>query len=215
MAGKIIAFEGIDRSGKETQATILYKRVKEKGINVQLISFPNYSSDSSLLVKKYLKGDFGQKSANINPYAAAMFFALDRFLSLESWYPFYQQGGIVICDRYVSSNVAYQASKIKKKIERNRFLDWITSLEYTKLEAPQATLTFFLDISPYLTCSLGQREKTDIHEKDLDYVEKVYFLYKRMSGKRSWRTICCTQGEVVRSVEDISNDIWKLTEPIL
>jgi len=215
MAGKLIVLEGIDRSGKETQAKILYDRLIKEGFWTKLVSFPNYGSESSLLLRKYLNGDFGQKPETVSPYAVAMFYALDRFLSLDSWYSFYQQGGVVVCDRYVSSNVAYQASKIVKKTERNSFLDWVTSLEYTKLGAPQASLTLFLDVSPSLSLKMGQRDSSDIHEENIHYLEKVYNVYKRMAGKRSWATIYCTYGTSIRPIADISNDIWHLVEPIL
>lgn len=215
MAGKLIVFEGIDRSGKETQSKILYDRFVGEDFKVKLISFPNYGSDSSLLLRKYLNGDFGQKPDDVNPYAVAMFYALDRFLSLDDWYPFYQQDGIVIFDRYVSSNVVYQASKLTRKVERNHFIDWVTSLEYTRLRAPQATLTLFLDVSPSVSATMGHRDKKDIHEQDTAYLERVYAMYKRMASKRSWATIYCTYGTEIRPVIDISNDVWSLVKQIL
>lgn len=208
MAGKLIVLEGIDRSGKETQSKILYDKLVKEDFKAKLVSFPNYSSDSSILLRKYLNGNFGQKPEEISPYAVAIFYALDRFLSLDQWYPFYQQGGIIVCDRYVSSNVAYQVSKIIRKTERNNFLDWITSLEYTKLGAPQATLTIFLDVSPSMSLKMGQRDTSDIHETNVSYLEKVYNVYRRMAGKRSWITVPCTYGTTIRSIDDISNDIW-------
>ena len=215
MAGKLIVFEGIDRSGKETQSKILYERLIAAGYSAKLISFPNYSSDSSLLLKRYLNGDFGQKPQDVNSYAVAMFYSLDRFLSLDAWYPFYQEGGIVVCDRYVSSNVVYQASKFTRKVEKNHFIDWITSLEYTRLRAPQASLTLFLDISPSMSLTMGKRDSTDIHEQDTRYLERVYIMYQRMAAKRSWATIPCTKDLEIRSIEDISNDIWDCVVQVL
>ena len=116
MHGLLIVFEGIDGSGKATQSAELVKRLKEAGRQVMHVSFPDYDSPSSALVKMYLHGDFGKNPSDVNPYASSLFYALDRFASYRTkWKNFYQQGGIVIADRYTTSNMVHQMTKPKMR----------------------------------------------------------------------------------------------------
>ena len=108
MAGKLIVIEGLDGSGKATQTQKLYDVLKSKGENVIKVSFPDYDSDSSALVKMYLRGEFGTDPDAVNPYAASSFYAVDRFASYaKNWREFYLNGGIVIADRYTTSNAIH------------------------------------------------------------------------------------------------------------
>ena len=113
MKGKLIIIEGVDSSGKATHAKMLYERLLGENNNVKKVEFPNYSSQSSALVKMYLNGDFGDKPEDVNPYAASVFFAIDRFASYRTlWKNFYDNGGIVVSDRYTMSNMIHQAAKL-------------------------------------------------------------------------------------------------------
>jgi dTMP kinase len=114
--GKLIVLEsGTDSSGKETQTNLLFKRLKEKKINVLKVEYPDYMSDSSSLIKMYLNGDFGKDPYSVNPFAASSFFAVDRYASFKTkWQNFYENGGLIIADRYTTSNMVHQASKIEK-----------------------------------------------------------------------------------------------------
>lgn len=126
MKGKLIVLEGIDGSGKETQSNLLEKKLKEKGREVMHISFPDYESPSSALVKMYLKGDFGKNPEDVNPYAASLFYAVDRFASYRmKWKDFYEKGGIVIADRYTTSNMVHQMTKYEDEVKRKDFLSWL------------------------------------------------------------------------------------------
>ena len=144
--GKLIVIEGSDGSGKATQTRKLYERLRDLEVNVQRVTFPNYESESSALITMYLRGDFGGSAEAVNPYAAATFYAVDRFAGYKDWKNFYEQGGIVLSDRYVGSNMAYQAAKFKKKSERNKFWTWLEDLEFERFKLPRPDLTIFLDM---------------------------------------------------------------------
>ena len=127
MAGKLIVIEGLDSSGKQTQTELLCKALSEKGIPVKKISFPCYDSDSSALVKMYLAGKFGQNAEDVNPYAASSFYAVDRYASFKTdWSEHYNNGGIVVADRYTTSNMIHQAGKISDLVERDKYLKCVT-----------------------------------------------------------------------------------------
>src|SRR5680860_1692538 len=128
--GKIIVIEGIDSSGKATQVKMVYEELINEKYRAMRLEFPNYKSDSSALIKMYLNGEFGEDPQSVNPYGASLFFAADRFASFKSyWEKFYNDGGILILDRYVSSNMIYQAAKIEKSRQRQEYLNWINDLE--------------------------------------------------------------------------------------
>ena len=120
--GKLICIEAGDGSGKETQTNKLFERLQNQNYNVRKISFPNYASESSALIKMYLRGDFGSKPDDVNPYVASTFYAADRYASYKKeWGAFYEQGGIVLADRYTTSNMVHQAVKITNPGEREEF----------------------------------------------------------------------------------------------
>ena len=126
MQGKLFIIEGLDGSGKETQTKKLYERLKEEGYMIKKVEYPNYKSDSSALVKMYLNGDFGKSADDVNAYISSTFFAVDRYASYKTeWQEFYQSGGIILADRYTSSNMIHQASKMENKKERQQFLNWL------------------------------------------------------------------------------------------
>ena len=111
--GRLLVIEGLDGSGKATQAKLLASHLAESGCKVMEITFPDYESDSSALVKMYLSGRFGEKPDDVNPYAASSFYAVDRYASYKTkWGSFYEAGGIVIADRYTTSNAVHQCSKL-------------------------------------------------------------------------------------------------------
>ena len=136
--GKLIVIEGLDGSGKGTQAKLLFETLEKQGRKVKKISFPVYSSDSSALVKMYLAGQFGSKPGDVNAYAASSFYAVDRFASFKSdWGKEYSDDYIIIADRYVTANMIYQASKFDNEEEKNCYLSWINDFEYENKVVPQ------------------------------------------------------------------------------
>ena len=218
MKGKLIVIEGVDSSGKETQTKQLSEKLRELGYRVKMISFPDYESDSSALVKMYLNGDFGTDPNAVSPFAASLFYAADRYASYATkWKKDYEEGSIIICDRYVTSNMIHQAAKIEDGKEKSAFLDWLCDLEYNKLSLPQPCRVFFLDMPPKMSAQLmaertnkitGEAKK-DIHESDFVFLEKSYHNAKYVSEKYAFTEVRCDHNGALRSIEDIGDEILK------
>lgn len=221
MKGKLIVLEGIDGSGKETQSNLLEKKLKEKGRKVMHISFPDYESPSSALVKMYLKGDFGRNPEDVNPYAASLFYAVDRFASYRmKWKDFYEKGGIVIADRYTTSNMVHQMTKYEDEVKRKDFLSWLEKTEYGELELPRPDLVILLDIPLAVSENLvKERAKKggsmDIHEQHLDYLRKCHDAYRQLVALYHWKRIPCTEEGRLRSIEDIGKDVEKAVAAVM
>lgn len=214
--GKLIVIEGSDGSGKATQTRKLYNRLLDLEVNVRRVSFPNYESESSALIRMYLRGDFGGDAEAINPYAVATFYAVDRFANFFEWGKFYREGGIVLSDRYIESNMVYQAAKLTKRGEREKFLKWLEDLEYRRYELPRADLTIFLDMPPEVSAILRrERGREDIHENDAAYMTKVYNTYKELAQRYDWKVVDCAQGNQPRSTTNIFEDVFGYVEGIL
>ena len=140
--GRLLVIEGLDGSGKATQAKLLAAHLAESGRRVMEITFPDYESDSSALVKMYLSGRFGDKPDDVNPYAASSFYAVDRYASYKTkWGSFYEAGGIVIADRYTTSNAVHQCSKLPPE-QWDDFLRWAFDYEYRLLGLPAPDAVF-------------------------------------------------------------------------
>lgn len=216
MKGKLIIIEGVDSSGKATHTKQLYERLVRENYNVKRVEFPNYSSDSSALVKMYLKGDFGSRPEDVNAYAASTFFAIDRYASYKTiWKQFYDDGGIVISDRYTMSNMIHQASKIKEDSEKKAFLEWLWDLEFVKLGIPVPDCVVFLDMPPKHAQLLmkernnkitGQKEK-DIHENDTQYLIDSYNNACSIAKAFNWNYVACTENDKIRDIKAIHEDI--------
>ena len=221
MKGTLIVLEGIDGSGKETQASLLEKKLKEKGREVMHISFPDYKSPSSALVKMYLKGDFGKNPEDVNPYAASLFYAVDRFASYRmKWKGFYQKGGIIIADRYTTSNMVHQMTKYEDKKARKDFLSWLEKTEYEELELPVPDLVILLDIPLAVSENLvkeraRQGGSMDIHEQHLDYLRKCHDAYQELVNLYGWKRIPCTEEGKLRTIEDIGKDVEKAAAEVM
>lgn len=221
MKGTLIVLEGIDGSGKETQASLLEKKLKEKGRKVMHISFPDYESPSSALVKMYLKGDFGKNPEDVNPYAASLFYAVDRFASYRmKWKDFYQKGGIIIADRYTTSNMVHQMTKYEDKKARKDFLSWLEKTEYEELELPVPDLVILLDIPLGVSENLvreraRQGGSMDIHEQHLDYLRKCHDAYQELVSLYGWKRIPCTEEGKLRTIEDIGKDVEKAAAEVM
>ncbi len=132
--GKLIVIEGSDGSGKATQTKKLYDKLVKENKNVKKVEFPNYESESSALIKMYLNGEFGKEPDSVNPYVSSTFYAVDRFASYKKdWEEFYLKGGIIIADRYTTSNMIHQAAKIKDVQAKDNFLNWLWDFEFKNL----------------------------------------------------------------------------------
>lgn len=217
--GKLYVIEsGTDSSGKATQANKLYNRLLKEGFNVMKVEYPDYNSDSSALVKMYLSGQFGTDPNAVNPYACSTFFAVDRFASYKTvWESFYKNGGIVIADRYTTSNMIHQAGKIKDIQEREKYLDWLWDLEFVKMQLPIPDKVLFLDVVPEISSQLMEHRKNkfnnnapkDIHERNLQHLIDSYYNALFVANKYNWCRINCMQGNQLKSIDDIHELIYQ------
>ncbi len=213
MKGKLIVIDGVDASGKETQTKKLFEYLQGKNTNVTKIEFPNYNEASSALIKMYLAGEFGLDANSVNPYAASCFYAVDRFSSYKKhWQSLYNNGQIILADRYVTSNAIHQAVKFNDE-EKDSYLDWLEDFEYNKLALPKPDLVIFLDMPPAFAISLlsnrykGDQSKKDIHERDNNYLQKCYGTAIYACEKLGWCRIECVENGKIKSIEQIHKEI--------
>ncbi len=219
--GIVIVIEGCDGSGKATQTEKLYKKLLSENYKVKKVEYPNYKSDSSALVKMYLKGDFGSNPEDVNPYVSSTFYAVDRFASYKTeWKDFYENGGIILADRYTTANMIHQASKIRNLEEQNKFLDWLWDFEFRTFELPIPDCVVFLDMPPEYSKKLmkerankitGDKLK-DIHEKDYEYLAHSYDNSCNIVEKYKWHRVKCVESEEVKDIELISEEVFNIVK---
>ena len=221
MSAKFIVIEGLDGSGKATQAQRLYDELLRQGKKVMKVSFPDYESDSSALVKMYLRGEFGTSPDAVNPYAASSFYAVDRFASYaKNWREFYLSGGIVIADRYTTSNAIHQCSKLPEA-EWEEFVKWLFDYEYRLMGIPEPCCTIYLRVDPQVSQQLlsqrynSDEGKKDIHERDVEYLSRSRKAADYCAEKLGWKCVECVLGGEMRSIEDISAEILGMTAEII
>lgn len=216
MKGKLFIIEGLDGSGKETQTKKLYDRLKDD-FNIKKVEFPNYKSDSSALVKMYLNGDFGDKAEDVDAYISSTFYAVDRYASYKTeWEDFYLNGGIVLADRYTSSNMIHQASKIEDKKEQEKYLDWLDDLEFNMYGLPRPTKVIFIDMPPEYSQQLMKKRdnkitgqaKKDIHECNAEYLEKSYHNAMDIVKAYNWPIINCVKDGKLLTIDQIHDKIY-------
>ena len=222
--GKLIVIEGTDSSGKETQTKKLYERLANEVEKVRKISFPNYESPACEPVKMYLAGAFGDNALNVNPYPVSTMFAIDRYASYKmDWESFYNAGGIIVTDRYTTSNMVHQASKIENIDEKSKYLGWLEDLEYNKMGIPKPDLVIFLNMPTEMAVKLMEarknkitgEEKKDIHEKDTSYLKKSYDNACDIAKKYNWQEIKCVENKRLKTIEGIGEEIYTLVTEIL
>ncbi len=212
----LIIIEGLDGSGKNTQASLLTQALQEAGEHVRMVSFPNYDSDSSALVKMYLAGEFGKDPEDVNAYAASTFFAVDRYASWkQDWRGFYREGGIIVADRYTTSNAIHQCCKLPRE-KWDKYLDWLTSFEYDLLGIPAPDLVIYLQVDVEDTQKLmnvryhGDENKKDIHEGNVGYLRHAREAAEYCAGKMGWKTVQCHRDGKMRGVSEIHAEVMRL-----
>lgn len=224
MNGKLIIIEsGSDASGKATQSEELLKKLTADGYNVRKVEYPNYKSESSTLVKMYLRGDFGKNADDVDAYIASTFFTADRYASFKTeWEEFYRSGGIVIADRYTTSNMVHQASKMEIE-ERDKYLDWLEDYEYNLFKIPRPDEVIFLNVPVDYSIKLMENRKNkftgedekDIHESDKNYLRKTYENSLYIADKYKWKRVECVKDDQLRTIEDISDEIYEIVKKSL
>ena len=222
--GKLIVIEGTDSSGKETQTKRLFEKLEEKGLKVKKISFPNYDSPACEPVKMYLAGAFGEDAMKVNPYPVSTMYAIDRYASFKTdWEKFYNEDGIIVTDRYVTSNMVHQASKIKDLDEKKQYLNWLEDLEYEKMGIPRPDLVIFLNMPTEMAVKLmAERknkitgeEKKDIHERDKEYLKESHANACKIANTYNWKEIKCSDGERIKTIEEIGEEVFSLVEKVV
>lgn len=222
--GKLIVIEGVDSSGKQTQTEKLYKELLSRNFDVMTVAFPNYKSKSSELVKMYLGGEFGDDPETVNPYTASAFFAVDRVASYKlEWQDKLASDKIIIADRYTTSNMIHQASKIDDIDEKNKFLDWVYDFEYNKLGLPKPDVVIFLDMPvKFAKILMASRPNKidnsmvlDIHEGNEEYLNHSYENAVHVCEKYNWLRIKCVDGERIKSIDEIANEIINAVEQMI
>ena len=221
MAGKLIVFEGTDGSGKSTQFRALCQRLDGMGKEYRKLVFPQYSEPSSALIRMYLGGEFGKNPADVNPYAASAFYAVDRYASLKKvWGRYYEEGGLVLTDRYTTSNAVHQAVKCAR-LDRPAFLRWLDDFEHDKMGLPRPDLVLYLDMPTDKAVELlrsreaATHTQADIHEQDTAYLRRCRTNAGEVARLCGWTVVHCAAGDAPRTVEDIHEEVWQRVRELL
>ena len=237
----LVAIEGIDGAGKGTQAKKLLDRARKEGYTAKLLSFPRYQvTQSSKWIAEYLRGDYGTLQ-EVHPLFAGTLFALDRFESCEEIKGLLSSCDLVITDRYVASNLAYQSARCREGgDDPMKFVDQLRSLEYDIYGLPEPNLTLFLDMpvafSEHLIIERGARGYTaddeivmeileemgkptkgyDIHEENTEYLHAVHEMYYQLIKPPYMDPCevinCQNENGVLRSKDDIAREVWSAVQ---
>ena len=216
--GKLFVIDGTDGSGKQTQFEKLKERLDKDGIEYRTVSFPNYDSPSSSLVKMYLSGEFGTDAQEISPYIASTFYAADRYATFQTGYKkYYEDGGIILADRYTTANMVHQAGKIKDKEEREKFLNWLWDFEFKLYGLPIPTEVFFLNMPTEKALELmkdrknkfDENAKKDIHESNEKHMRDAYEAACDVAKEYNWFEIKCMKDNKLRTIDDIHEEIYE------
>lgn len=217
--GLFILIEGTDGSGKTLQTKILVKRLKKLGHKVQEISFPRYGNKSCALVEDYLNGKFGS-AREVGPYRASMFYALDRYAASFDIKKWLKQSKIIVCNRYVGSNLAHQGGKIRSKTERKKYFAWDYNLEYNIFGIPKPDISIILHVTPKISQELvdkkGEREylhgkRRDIHEDDLNHLSDAEQAYLQIAKTfNDYTLVECVEKNKILQPKIIHQKIWQI-----
>ncbi len=207
--GKFIVFEGIDGSGKTTQAKLLHNYLLKSKVPCAYISFPRYEKSMwGAIVRRYLNGEFGK----LDGYLASLMYAGDRFSASGEIRNWLENGKIVVCDRYVASSIGHQAAKFSKLANRNKFIKWLEDLEYVENDIPREDLVIFLNLSVEFAQKLMKdRKSLDIHESDLEHLKNASLVYCKIAKERNyWEQIDVCGRDILLSKDEIAGNILKV-----
>lgn len=208
-----IAFEGCDGTGKTTQTRLIAARLAADGHKVRRLKFPDYDSLSSGPVRMYLAGELGQMS-DVNPYAASTLYAADRLCSyLSDWKRDYEDGDVIVSDRYVTSNMIFMAARMPAE-QRGQYIDWLTNLEYGILGLPKPDIVIYLDLPVKVSEKLLALRSdatgvgADIHEQDSAYQRAVHAVGRETAKQQGWVTVNCARGGMLLPIDELTDTIY-------
>lgn len=218
--GKLIVIEGLDGSGKATQSKRLVEHLQTQGLPVRKVSFPDYESNSSALVKMYLAGEFGKDPSDVNAFAASTFYAVDRYASFKKdWSAFYNEGGVIVADRYTTSNAIHQCCKLPED-QWESYLDWLTTFEYKLLGIPAPDQVVYLQVDVEESQKLmsgryqGDETKKDIHESNVDYLMRSRKAADYCAERMGWKIVHCYENGKMRTIEEIHAEVASLVSSL-
>ncbi|MBI5760321.1 MAG: thymidylate kinase [Planctomycetales bacterium] len=219
----LVDIEGIDGSGKGTQAQRLVERLQQHGCRTSLLSFPRYTATRfGRAVGEFLNGRFGRLD-EVHPFLVSLLFAGDRFESRDVLQEALQSNDVVVLDRYVPSNVAHQASKLEGA-EREELTQAILDIEFRIYELPRPDVVVLLDLSPDVAQQLIAKKaarsytdrRADIQEADGAYLGRCREVYMRLANTEpDWLLISCCDGPRLRTVDEIADHMWSIIRPRL
>lgn len=216
--GKMVVIEGLDGSGKSTQAELLKKWLQSKGYGTYTLDLPYYNDPSSTLVKMYLGGEMGDKPSDVNAYAASTFYAVDRYASFKKhWEKEYNSDKITVANRYTTSNASHQMTKLDEK-DWDSYLNWLFEFEYNKMGIPEPDLVIFLEMPVEISQKLlskryqGDENKKDVHERDVEYLISCHKAAAYAATKLGWTVIHCGKDGEPLPLEEISKAVCDTVE---
>lgn len=222
---KIIVIEGTDGCGKETQSKKLVEHLKNRNINVIKQDFPNYESASCAPVKMLLNGELGNTADSLDAYQSSILFAVDRLCTFKKELKNIENSNdvVLVLDRYVESNLLYQACKIDDDVARSQYTNWLFDLEYSKLKLPKPDLVIYLNVPPQVSTQLVKLrgankngQEKDIYESDNNYMQKVYTRGIDMAKSQNWAIIdCLNENGQLKSIDEIATLINEKVAPIV
>lgn len=224
MKGKLIVIDGVDGSGKGTQTQLLLTRMQTLGHKVHLFDFPQYGKKSAGAVEEYLNGHYGTAD-EVGAYRASILFAVDRYDASHLMKKLLDEGTHIICNRYVTANIGHQGAKIFNDDERNKFIDWLIDLEFNLFAIPKPDINIILHVPPQTAQKLVDQKqarsyttlKRDIHEADINHLINAERSYLALHHKdpQTYRLIECEVNEKLKSIEEVSQELWEIINPLL
>ena len=219
--GKLIVFEGIDGSGKSCQYRHICQRLENDGIDYNHIVFPRYDKESSALIRMYLGGSFGSHPEDVNAYTASTFYAVDRYASYQRvWKDDYAAGGLILSDRYTTSNAVHQGGKLEGAA-REEFFSWLYDLEFCRMGLPKPDLVLCLDMPVEIAETLMRKResdtgtKADIHERNDKYLHQCREVARQAAAYFGWTVVSCVKDGKLRSIEDIHEELYSYVKKCL
>ena len=218
MQNRLLVVEGLDGSGKSTQVSLLKAKLESDGTPVRQIKLPDYDDPSSTLVKMYLGGEFGKNPEDVNVYAASSFYAVDRYASFRRhWQKDYENGTLILADRYTPSNAVHQAVKLPESAWEN-YLSWLADYEYNKLGIPAPDAVIFLDMPVAVSQKLmtarynGEEAKKDVHEANVSYLNACRKAALFAASKLGWYVVPCADGDEPLPIAQIHARIYEIVK---